>query len=224
MDHRGLIPDRFLLNNPGNVRGMRAYSCPQENRKNELARSRFHRNSRRERVKGTQDRPDSGRFHRPGHICWQHLGGQLSNDIGGLFSGIDSDSAVANAIFYALIITIFLVIAAAAASLVVRKVLTILLMGWADKLAGGALGIAAGAVISAGVIMGMANLTYGSEVADEIATKVLNSTLDTDRAKARLEEGLTHSAIVDTFLDVVDVVPSSTFGSFPTTSGAPWIS
>ena len=203
---------------------MRAYSCPQENRKNELARSRFHRNSRRERVKGTQDRPDSGRFHRPGHICWQHLGGQLSNDIGGLFSGIDSDSAVANAIFYALIITIFLVIAAAAASLVVRKVLTILLMGWADKLAGGALGIAAGAVISAGVIMGMANLTYGSEVADEIATKVLNSTLDTDRAKARLEEGLTHSAIVDTFLDVVDVVPSSNFGSFPTTSGAPWIS
>ena len=152
------------------------------------------------------------------------LGGQLSNDIGGLFSGIDSDSAVANAIFYALIITIFLVIAAAAASLVVRKVLTILLMGWADKLAGGALGIAAGAVISAGVIMGMANLTYGSEVADEIATKVLNSTLDTDRAKARLEEGLTHSAIVDTFLDVVDVVPPSTFGSFPTTSGAPWIS
>ena len=136
------------------------------------------------------------------------LEGQLSNDIGGLFSGIDSDSAVANAIFYALIITIFLVIAAAA-SLVVRKVLTILLMGWADKLAGGALGIAAGAVISAGVIMGMANLTYGSEVADEIATKVLNSTLDTDRAKARLEEGLTHSAIVDTFLDVVDVVPSS---------------
>ena len=63
------------------------------------------------------------------------LGGQLSNDIGGLFSGIDSDSAVANAIFYALIITIFLVIAAAA-SLVVRKILTILLMGWVDKLAG----------------------------------------------------------------------------------------
>ena len=56
------------------------------------------------------------------------LEGQLSNDIDGLFSGIDSDSAVANAIFYALIITIFLVIAAAA-SLVVRKVLTILLMG-----------------------------------------------------------------------------------------------
>ena len=142
------------------------------------------------------------------------LRGQLSDDIGGLFSGIDSDSSVANVISYVVIITICLVIAAAA-SLVLRKVLTILLMGWADKLAGGALGIAAGAVISAGVIMGMANLTSGAEVGDEIATKVLNSTLDSDKAKARLKEELTHSALVDTFLDVVDVVPSSTLWFVP---------
>ena len=142
------------------------------------------------------------------------LGGQLSGDIGGLLSGIDSDSAVANVISYALIITVCLVIAAAA-SLVVRKVLTILLMGWADKLAGGALGIAAGTVISAGVIMGMANLTYSSEIGDEVAAKVLDSTLDTEKAKARLEEGLTHSALVETFLDVVDVVPSSTLWFVP---------
>ena len=142
------------------------------------------------------------------------LRGQLSDDIGGLFSGIDSDSSVANVISYVVIITICLVIAAAA-SLVLRKVLTILLMGRADKLAGGALGIAAGAVISAGVIMGMANLTYGAEVGDEIATKVLNSTLDSDKAKARSKEELTHSALVDTFLDVVDVVPSSTLWFVP---------
>ena len=88
-------------------------------------------------------------------------------------------------------------------------------MGWADKLAGGALGIAAGAVISAGVIMGMANLTYSSEIGDEVAAKVLNSTLDTEKAKARLEEGLTHSALVETFLGVVDVVPSSTLWFVP---------
>jgi membrane protein required for colicin V production len=142
------------------------------------------------------------------------LGGQLSDDIGGLFSGIDADSAVATVISYALIITICLVIAAGA-SLVLSKVLSILLMGWADKLAGGALGIAAGAVISAGVIMGMANLTYSSEVGDEIATKVLNSTLDTEKAKARLEDGLTNSAMVDAFLDVVEVVPSSTLWFVP---------
>ena len=38
--------------------------------------------------------------------------GQFRNDIGRLFSGIDSDSAVANVISYALIITTCLVIAA----------------------------------------------------------------------------------------------------------------
>ena len=98
------------------------------------------------------------------------LGGQLSDDIGGLVTGIDSDSAVATVVSYAIIISICLTVAAVA-SVIIRKVLTLLLMGWADKLAGGALGAAAGAVISAGIIMGMANLTYGAEVEDKIATR-----------------------------------------------------
>ena len=142
------------------------------------------------------------------------LGGQLSDDIGRLYSGIDSDSAVATVISYAIIITVCLTVAAIA-SVVVRKVLNLLLMGWADKLAGGALGVAAGAVIAAGIIMGMANLTYGAEVGDELATKVLNTTLDTDKAKKRLEGGLTHSSLVKTFLDVVEVVPSSALWFVP---------
>ena len=142
------------------------------------------------------------------------LGGQLSDDIGGLLSGIDSDSAVATVISYAVIITLCLA-AAAVASVILRKVLNLLLMGWADKLAGGALGIAAGAVIAAGIVMGMANLTYGSEVGDEFATKVLNSTLDSDKTKKRLEGGLTHSSFVKTFIDVVEVVPASTLWFVP---------
>ena len=142
------------------------------------------------------------------------LGGQLSDDIGRLFTAIDSDSAVATVVSYVIIISICLT-AAAIASVIVRKVLALLLMGWADKLAGGALGVAAGAVIAAGVIMGIANLTYGSEVGDELATKVLNTTLDTDKAKKRLEGGLTHSSFVKTFLDVVEVVPSSALWFVP---------
>ncbi|MCI0898004.1 MAG: CvpA family protein [Chloroflexi bacterium] len=143
------------------------------------------------------------------------LGGQLSDDIGRLFSGIDEGSAVATVISYAIIIMICLT-AAAAASVVLRKVVSILLMGWADKLAGVALGLVAGAVISAGIIMGMANLTYSSEVGDELATKVLNSTLDTEKAKKRLEDGLTQSALVTAIVDIVEIVPSSTLWFVPT--------
>ena len=142
------------------------------------------------------------------------LGGQLSDDIGGRLTGIDSDSAVATVISYAVIITLCLTVAAVA-SVIFRKVLNLLLMGWADKLAGKALGVAAGAVIAAGIIMGMANLTYGSEVGDEFATKVLNTTLDSDKAKKRLEGGLTHSSFVKAFIDVVEVVPASTLWFVP---------
>jgi len=142
------------------------------------------------------------------------LGGQLSDDIGGLFSGLDSESAVATVISYAIIITACLTVAAVAAT-IVRKVVNLLFMGWADKLGGGALGIAAGAVIAAAIVMGMANLTYAPEVGDEIATKVLNSTLDSEKTKKRLEDGLTQSSLVEAFIEVVDTVPSSTLWFVP---------
>ena len=142
------------------------------------------------------------------------LGGQLSDDIGGYFSGIDSDSAVATVISYAIIISVSLT-AAAIASVVLRKAAHVLFIGWADKLAGVALGLAAGGVISAAVILGMANLTYSPEVGDELAGKVINSALDTEEAKKRLDDGLTQSALVKAFIDVVEVVPSSTLWFVP---------
>ena len=143
------------------------------------------------------------------------LGGQLSDDIGRLVSGIDSDSTVAVVISYVAIITVCLV-ASVVVSMVLRKVISVLLMGWSDKLAGAALGILIGAGISAGIIMGMADLTYSAEVGDELAEKVLNSTLDTAKAKKRLEGGLTGSTLATTFVDMIDIVPSSTLWFVPT--------
>ena len=139
------------------------------------------------------------------------LGGQLSDDIGGLFSGVESNSAVATVISYAIIISACLA-AAAIASIVLRKVVYALFMSWADKLAGVALGVVVGGVISAATIVGMANLTYSSGVGDELAGRVLNSAFDTDEAKKRLEDGLTQSALVKVF---VDIVPASTLWIVP---------
>lgn len=170
------------------------------------------------------------------------LGGQLSDDIGGWFSSVDSDSAVATVLSYAIIISACLV-AAAIASVIIRKAVYMLFMGWVDKLAGLALGTAAGAVIAAAVIMGMANLAYSSEITDritnavldsgvitdgitskavesglisnEIADKVLSTTLDTEKTKKRLEDGLTQSTVASVFIDVVDVIPASTLWFVP---------
>jgi len=96
---------------------------------------------------------------------------------------------------------------------------------WAgvDKGAGVALGVIAGSVISAGVIMGMANLTYSSETGDEIAAKLLDFTLDTEKAKKRLEDGLNHSTVVGILVNVVEAVPAGTLSFIPAnfTSGLP---
>ena len=143
------------------------------------------------------------------------LGGQLSDDIAGMFSNIDSDSAVATVVSYAIIISICLTVASVA-STIIRKVVYVLLMGWTDKLAGVALGVVSGGVISAAIVMGMANLTYSSEVGDEHAGRVLGSTLDTEDAKKRLENGLTKSSLVETFIDVIDIVPAGTLWFVPT--------
>jgi len=67
-------------------------------------------------------------FIASGILVGSVLGGQLSDKIGGIVSGIDSDGAIATVTSYAIIITICLIIAAVA-SVIVRKVLTILLMG-----------------------------------------------------------------------------------------------
>jgi len=142
------------------------------------------------------------------------LGGQLSDDIGGLIAGVTTNSSIATVVSYAVIITICLAVAGIAAS-IVRKVVNLLFMGWADKLGGGALGVGAGAVIAAAMIMGMANLTYSSEVGDEVANKVLTSTLDAEKTKKRLEDGLTKSSLVEKFIEVVDTVPASTLWFVP---------
>ena len=142
------------------------------------------------------------------------LGVHFSDDVNGLIRGVDLNSVVATVISYAIMISLCLVAAAIAAS-ILRKSVDVLAMSWADKLAGVALGVVAGGVISAAVVMGMANLTYSFEVGDELAGKVLNSTLDPEKAKKRLEDGLTQSTLVSVFIDVVDIVPASTIWFVP---------
>ncbi len=142
------------------------------------------------------------------------LGVHFSDDVNGLIRGVDLNSVVATVISYAIMISLCLVAAAIAAS-ILRKSVDVLAMSWADKLAGVALGVAAGGVISAAVVMGMANLTYSSEVGDELAGKVLNSTMDPEKAKKRLEDGLIQSSLVGVFIEVVDIVPASTMWFVP---------
>ena len=139
---------------------------------------------------------------------------QLTDDISGLLRVIDADSIVATIISYVIVISLCLVVAAIA-SMVLIKVFDLLAMGWADKVAGVALGVIAGSVISAALIMGMANVTYSAETGGKIAAKLLDSALDTEKAKARLEDGLNKSAVVGILVNAVEIAPASTLAFIP---------
>ena len=149
-----------------------------------------------------------------GIIIGTLLGSQLSDNIAGMFSDLDSDSAIPLVASYAIVITACLA-AASVAAFILRKIVYTLFMGWVDKLAGLALGSVAAVGISAAAIMGMANLTYSAEVGDVLAGKVLDSTPDAEKTKKRLESGLTESKLVSVFIDVVDTIPASTMGFVP---------
>ena len=84
-----------------------------------------------------------------------------------------------------------------------------------DDISGLLRGVDSDSAISAAVIMGMVNLTCSSEVGNKFAAKTLDSTLDTEKAKKRLEDGLNQSALVGILIGVVYIVPASTMWFVP---------
>ena len=148
------------------------------------------------------------------------LGVGYRDEIGGLLRGVDPDGVISTVISCGLIISLCLIVAAIA-SVIIRKAVDTLAMNWADKLAGVAVGLVAGAIISVGVVMAMANMTYSSPDGDGIAATVMDSTLDAEQARKRLEDGLNQSAIVGILIDVAEIIPASTIPFIPSkfTSG-----
>ena len=57
---------------------------------------------------------------------------------------------------------------------------------------------------------------FGTKSEEGIVSLVFFSTLDTAKAKKRLEGGLTGSTLATTFVDMIDIVPSSTLWFVPT--------
>lgn len=96
-----------------------------------------------------------------------------SDDIARLLRIIDPDSAIATVISFGIAISLCLIVAAVVSE-IIRRAVDTLAMTWANKLAGVAVGLVAGAVISVGVVMAMANMTYSSGDGDSLAAKVLN--------------------------------------------------
>ena len=143
------------------------------------------------------------------------LAGQLSDDVGERLTDSISNDTVVTIISYAIIIGL-VVVAAQVAGTILRKLISILFLGWADKLGGLALGVVAGAAISGALITGMARLTYNFEVpAGGLPGQVVENFVPLADAKGWLEDALVGSSLVPSYIDLTDALPADALGFVP---------
>ena len=159
------------------------------------------------------------------------LGGQFSDDIGGLFDSSLSNDTLVTVVSYAIIIVASVAVANFVVKFV-RPLLTIFTLGMSsmvDKMGSLALGLLVGIAISSVLIIVLARLTYDfdttsitgavtgavpSQVAEQV-TVLDDQIARIEDAKEQLETSLTDSALVSLFIDVTDAIPASTLGFVP---------
>ncbi len=139
------------------------------------------------------------------------LASQLSDDVGELLTDSISNDALVTVASYAIIIVAVLV-GTWIAKRILRSLISLMFLGWADKLGGLAFGLLAGAAISGALITGMARLTYSLEIPSGGAG---GGFLPVAQAKGWLEDALVGSSLVPTFVDITDALPADALGFVP---------
>jgi uncharacterized membrane protein required for colicin V production len=143
------------------------------------------------------------------------LAGQFSDDVGNLLTDSISSDTLVTFISYAIII-VAAVIAARIAARIFRTIISMMFLGWTDKLGGLALGLLAAAALSGALITGMARLTYNFEMpSGDIPDAVMEQAFRTADAKEWTEDALIGSALVPTYIDITTALPASALGFVP---------
>ena len=97
-----------------------------------------------------------------------------------------------------------------------RKIISLLLLGFADRLGGLAVGIIAGLILSWAVSISLTRLTYDFEIPTAalpgVVVERLPSVVETRQV---LEDVLTGSSIIPMFISLSDFLPASAFGIVP---------
>ena len=140
-------------------------------------------------------------------------------DASGWLANYISNEAVATIVAYAVLLTVTFAIGALA-GVIVRKIFHRLYLGWADRLAGLAMGAAASLVLVVTAAVGVTNLTYesggdGGYTEGGIAQKVLNSSPEVIVAKDKVQSALEDSKLVSILVGIGESLPSATLSMIP---------
>ena len=160
-----------------------------------------------------------------GYVGWI-LAGQFGGRLGGLFDSSLGNETIVSVVSYAIIIVVSLIVASIAAK-IVKPMLTVFTLGMSsmvDKLGGLVLGLLIGVSIAGALVIGAARLTYDfdtSLLTDKVPDQAGNVEeiekllAKPEEVRETLQNALSESQLVPTFVNVVDSLPGDALGFIP---------
>lgn len=150
--------------------------------------------------------------------------GQISDKVGGIFDSSLSNDTIVTVTTYAVLMIIAIIISGFITKIIkpIMAIFTLGLSSMVDKIGGLALGLMFGFAIVGVVIIAGARLTYDfdtSVLEDKLPGQVSDQLPKIDDVSEKLETALSESKIVETVVNVIDVLPAGALGLAPSDFG-----
>ena len=150
--------------------------------------------------------------------------GQISDKIGGIFDSSLSNDTIVTVTTYAVLMIIAIIISGFITKIIkpIMAIFTLGLSSMVDKIGGLALGLLFGFAIVGVVIIAGARLTYDfdtSVLEDKLPGQESDQLPKIDDVSEKLETALSESKIVETVVNVIDVLPAGALGLAPSDFG-----
>tara|TARA_B100000315_G_scaffold18895_1_gene16699 strand:- start:1350 stop:1943 length:594 start_codon:yes stop_codon:yes gene_type:complete len=151
-------------------------------------------------------------FTAAGVILGILLAGRFSGNVEAVVANYVAGDTLVTVLGYAIVI-LAAVGGAAIAAAITRKVASMLLMGWVDRVGGMALGLVAATLVSAAAIVGLVGLTNSYEASRAgLAGTVLLKVPKVTEAREGLRKSLDESVMVSVLARVTDTLPRAPLG------------
>jgi len=144
--------------------------------------------------------------------------GQVTDHVADWLANYTSNETLTTVLGYALTISVSLALTAVVA-VILRRCVYALFLGWADRLAGLAVGLVASVVISTAAIVSLTDLARSFEAPSEGLQETVVA-VQANQAKEKLAKVLGQSALVPTFVGLADSFTTSDLAFVPSDLGA----
>jgi hypothetical protein len=150
-----------------------------------------------------------GIFAAIGIYVGMFLGGQFTDDISAALTQSVSSDAIATSLAYAIVVGSSLAAAMVARS-IIKKILTLILLGWIDMLGSLLLGLITGILLAGALV------TFTARYSDDITDRgTLGTIVEMSGFRAEVNDALAESSLVPIWLEMVDVIPANALGMVP---------